>query len=297
MLNSAVPYTNPLPARLGADFLGNIPHVPGVYFFLDQHERPLYVGKAVDLQKRLRSYWKLRPGSERDHLLEMIESTHKLTWNVCANETAAIQLESELIRDLLPPYNIAGTWETRDFFISLSSDNSPESARALRFELKFDDDEFSENIEIYGCFKNDGFAKRGYPALLRLLHLLGTKGRWYHHPAAISRAYLPTRHDIWLPKEMASSLRNYMQGKNLTLLREISVRLIENESVPPFLASSIQQDLLMASAFFRRTLKVTRRIKKEAGIPPSRPLPIAKLHDLNQRRSLKKLRSVLGPVR
>ena len=48
--------TAPDPGRLAAA-LGEAPDLPGVYLMKDADGQVLYVGKAVSLRKRVRSYW------------------------------------------------------------------------------------------------------------------------------------------------------------------------------------------------------------------------------------------------
>jgi hypothetical protein len=230
-----------------------------VYFFLDAEKSPLYIGKALDLRKRLVSYWSLGPDSDRAHLLAMLKATRSVEWEICASEAEAIRRESQLIRDFLPAYNIAGAWETEDFLILIA----PEAAGKIRFELIFEPEEplldsRLHGKHVFGCIRNDRRSKKGYPALLRLLHLLGTRERWYHHPAAISRSYLPYDFQVTIPPEFLPRLVSFLDGRSWSLLREISMRLLENDAVPTFLSASIQQDLSLARDFFRGNIRLSR---------------------------------------
>jgi len=81
----------------GAD----LPREPGVYQFLDG-ERVLYVGKAVELPDRVRSY--ADPRSER--IRQMVARADELDVAVTDTESQALLLEANLIKRHRPRYNV-----------------------------------------------------------------------------------------------------------------------------------------------------------------------------------------------
>ncbi|MFC7058700.1 excinuclease ABC subunit C [Halovenus salina] len=78
-----------------------LPREPGVYQFLDG-DRVLYVGKAVDLRDRVRSY--LTPRSER--IRQMVDRTQDIEVAVTETESQALLLEANLIKRHRPRYNV-----------------------------------------------------------------------------------------------------------------------------------------------------------------------------------------------
>ena len=79
----------------------DLPDEPGVYQFLDG-DRVLYVGKAVDLRSRVRSY--TDPRSER--IRQMVERADGLDIAVTETESQALLLEANLIKRHRPRYNV-----------------------------------------------------------------------------------------------------------------------------------------------------------------------------------------------
>lgn len=91
-------------ARL-AEQLKTLPDKPGVYIFKDSSGKPIYVGKAQSLRKRVASYFQVgRPRSPKTELL--IKKIADLEFYVAASEIEALGLESNLIKKYRPRYNV-----------------------------------------------------------------------------------------------------------------------------------------------------------------------------------------------
>ena len=83
----------------------SVPQSPGIYQFLDDAGQILYVGKAKNLQSRLRQYF-LRELGRGPAIEQMVRLASDIRFIETESEIEAVLLEADLINKLKPKYNI-----------------------------------------------------------------------------------------------------------------------------------------------------------------------------------------------
>jgi excinuclease ABC subunit C len=81
-----------------------IPTDAGCYLFLDGEGEVLYVGKAKNLRKRVRSYFQKTDKSPKT--ASLVKKIRAIETRIVSSETEALILENNLIKELQPRYNI-----------------------------------------------------------------------------------------------------------------------------------------------------------------------------------------------
>ncbi len=83
----------------------DFPTKPGIYMMKDENEQVIYVGKAKNLKARLSSYYSQPLGYTRkmDGLLQNVK---EIQFRVLGSELEALLVESQLIKELQPAYNV-----------------------------------------------------------------------------------------------------------------------------------------------------------------------------------------------
>jgi len=82
-----------------------LPDMPGVYRFLDDDGRVIYVGKAKNLKKRVSSYFVARADHNRK-VQALVRHIASIMHTVVESEADALLLENNMIKSLQPKYNI-----------------------------------------------------------------------------------------------------------------------------------------------------------------------------------------------
>lgn len=83
----------------------SIPKKPGSYIFKDKNGRILYIGKAKNLQNRVKSYWQKSARLEASKQI-MVRRVCSIETIVTKNEVEALLLEASLIKQHRPAFNV-----------------------------------------------------------------------------------------------------------------------------------------------------------------------------------------------
>jgi len=90
-------------ARVGERICRDAPATPGVYVLKDDDDRPIYVGKAVNLRRRLRAHF---AGRRWRALTAEMTRVADAEWIEVGSELEALLREASLIHELTPTVNV-----------------------------------------------------------------------------------------------------------------------------------------------------------------------------------------------
>jgi len=144
---------------------GDLPAEPGVYQFRAD-ETTLYVGKAVDLRDRVRSYADPRSGRIRG----MVGRADHVEFAVTDTETQALLLEANLIKRLQPRYNVRLKDDKSYPLVAFTDHPVP------RIEVTRDP---AEGAVAYGPFTNKGRVEAVIKAIRDEFRLRGCSDHKY----------------------------------------------------------------------------------------------------------------------
>ena len=138
----------------------DLPREPGVYQFEDDDGTVLYVGKAVDVRDRVRSY--ADPRGER--IRRMVDRADRIEFSVTDTETQALLLEANLIKRHQPRYNVRLKDDKSYPMVQLTDHPSP------RIEVTRDP---NEGATVFGPYTSVGTVETVVKALRETYGLRG----------------------------------------------------------------------------------------------------------------------------
>lgn len=156
--------------------IDNLPEKPGSYQYLDKNKTIIYVGKAKNLKKRVKSYFTRSVNIKTSLLVNEIDD---LTYTVTSTELESLLLEINLIKKYNPKYNILLKDDKSYPYIELIKSSAP-ILKITRSK------KHSENSLLFGPFPNVKAARntldivnRAYP--LRKCNTMPKKVCLYYH--------------------------------------------------------------------------------------------------------------------
>ena len=124
----------------------NLPESPGVYIMKDRRGEILYIGKAVNLRRRVSSYF-TRPLDGR--MSRMVSRIRRVAHKKTGSALEALVLEAELIKKHQPPFNILEKDDKSFLYVIITKDAFP---RILLLRGKEASEKKIEARNVFGPF-------------------------------------------------------------------------------------------------------------------------------------------------
>ncbi|HEY5426832.1 MAG TPA: excinuclease ABC subunit UvrC, partial [Candidatus Tumulicola sp.] len=104
--------------------LTQIPDAPGVYLMIGRDGGILYIGKAISLRNRVRSYFQ-ESAAHHPRTVAMVERVADVRTIVVTNEVEALILEANLIKRHQPPFNVRLRDDKRYPYLKVTNEHFP----------------------------------------------------------------------------------------------------------------------------------------------------------------------------
>ncbi|MCM1021761.1 MAG: excinuclease ABC subunit UvrC [Muribaculum sp.] len=148
---------NPRPEKI-KEKISILPDTPGCYMYLDASGTVIYVGKAVNLKRRVSSYFNRQHESVRTNIL--VRNIADMRYIVVPTEEDALNLENSLIKEYKPRYNVLLKDDKSYPWIVVTKEHFPR-VFLTRERIK-------DGSKYFGPYTNTGVAK----AVLNLIREL-----------------------------------------------------------------------------------------------------------------------------
>jgi excinuclease ABC subunit C len=260
--------------------LGTVPHKPGVYLHKDRFGTVIYVGKARDLRKRVSQYF--HPSRRLGWDLKfnaLVEAVHDFDVHVVKNEAESLLLESRLIKEFKPRFNISLRDDKRYLMLKVNL-NDP-IPNFIFTRLKKDD-----GARYFGPFANSGALRNTLALARRQFNLRGCRAFTpgaadYKHClyAHLKYCTAPCVGNVTSEqyREQVVAACNFLEGQCREMQGQLEGEMKKAAAAHEFEKAADLRDLI-------RDLKDTwKRTEKFERVPYNLPLSINPQNDLLER--------------
>lgn len=227
--------------------ISELPEQTGVYLFKGSQQNILYVGKAINLRKRVRSYFR-PPEQLHPRVQKLAEDIKDLTILLAPTEVEALLLERSLIRQHKPPYNVIFRDDKEYPLLRINFNDEWPKIQKVRRRKK------NDKAMYLGPFSQVGSLNKVLDAVFSTFpfircseHEFKTAKRpcnYYHMGRCLGPCTLPVDKEVY--RQMVSDAIDIIKGKNLEVRDRISNKMSEASKKLDFEQAALFRDQIKA---------------------------------------------------
>lgn len=226
-------------------FARHLPNKPGVYRMFDRAGEVLYVGKAKSLKNRVTSY--ARGMAHTNAVARMIAETANMEFVTTGTETEALLLESNLIKQLRPRYNVLLRDDKSFPYILLTGDHDAPAILKHRGSRQ-------RKGDYFGPFASVWAVTRTIDALQKAFLIRTCSDSFYENRTRpcllfqIKRCAGPCTGEISIPdyQALVGQARDFLSGRSSAVKQLLSARMQEAAEELEFEKAARYRDRLAA---------------------------------------------------
>ena len=257
--------------------LGTVPHKPGVYLHKDRFGTVIYVGKALDLRKRVSQYFQSSRRMGWDLKFNaLVEAIHDFDFHVVRSEPEAFLLEGKLIKEFHPRYNVSFRDDKRFLMLKVNLNDPIPNFTFTRFRK-------DDGARYFGPFSNSGALRSTLALARRQFNLRGCR---VFAPGAADYKHCLYAH---LKYCTAPCVGNVTRGQYLEQVRAAcdfldgQCREMQGQLEAEMKKAAVSQDFEKAAGLrdlLRDLKETTKKERKFERVPYTLPLSIHPQNDL-----------------
>ena len=246
--------------KFGAEFIESLPGSPGVYLVYDRQDELIYVGKAINLKRRLSQYRNTLRRKKHRRMRGIVKEAARIEIQCAESHLDACLTETMLIQKHRPRWNIVGAYSFLYPMIGIRSANGNiEFCMTTTPEAVLN---ACPGFEFHGAFRSRRITGDAFFALMRLLRFVG------HVNPSNCRKRIPRYSYIVsfrrLPPKWAGVWASFYKGESALAIEELILNLAENPAARRG-SSMIQEHLDELKRFWRHEVLTLAKARKATG--------------------------------
>ncbi len=241
------------------------PKGPGVYRMIGADHEVLYVGKAKSVRKRIASY--MRPAGHTNRIARMIALTASMVFLSTATETEALLLETNLIKQLKPRFNVLMRDDKSFPYILVTGDHAAPQITKHRGAR-------TRKGDYYGPFASVWAVNRTLNALERAFLLRSCTDSFYENRTRpcllyqIKRCSGPCTGEIGHEDyaELVKEARGFLSGKSRTVRDMMAAEMAKASEALEFERAARLRDRVAALSAIQGQQGINPRNTEEADV-------------------------------
>jgi excinuclease ABC subunit C len=237
-----------------------IPTLPGVYIFLDEKGKTLYVGKAKNLRSRIKSYFlrveELRK-SRSEAISQMVGKINQIKTYPVDSEIEAILLESELINKQKPKYNSRQKDDKSFYLIKIDKKSYPsvQLIRSRNVDLR------NKNAIYFGPYYSGDLVKRALKMLRKIFPFANCSQAKFSRQTKLERACLYGDLNLCLSPctnvesenlEQLGFLVDFLRGNKRKIIKNLEKKMSDLSKEEKYEEAKILRDKIFALEHLNR---------------------------------------------
>ncbi len=223
-----------------------LPRLTGVYIMKDSNGKIIYVGKAKNINKRVRSYFNRKPDSPKTEAL--VRRVKHLEYVTTESEVEALILECNLIKENRPAYNVRLKDDKKYPYIKLTAGESFPRLILVR-NIR------NDGSEYFGPYTDVGAVRRTLAIIAEIFPLRRCSNARFHSSTGreclyfqLAKCSAPCTGRIKKEeyKEMVSRVKLFLSGKSDRLMRILEKRMKEFSSSRRYEKAALIRDQIRA---------------------------------------------------
>lgn len=208
--------------------LKELPDLPGVYIMRDKEDHIIYVGKAISLKKRVRQYFD-NNRNKGAKVLAMVSHIDHFEYIIVENEVEALVLESNLIKQNRPKYNIVLRDDKQYPYIKITNEKFPRIQKVRNI--------YNDKATYYGPYP-DAYAVNDAIDLFHLYYPFRTCNLDFDKGATLDRPCL----NYFIEKCNAPCIENEDEPRYMDAIDDVK-SFLENKSdkIPTWVLEQMNQ--------------------------------------------------------